>query len=187
MMGADKAVGLSDEVLYKIDIPANRYDLLCIEGLARSLRVFLGKDKHVDYSLAEPAVRQRLVITEETAEVRPFAVAAVLRGVTISPAAYASFIDLQEQLHRNLCRKRTLVAIGTHDLDTVQGPFSYTAEFPNEIKFKPLRSKEAREYTADELMKEYATDLQLKAYAFFLVSRLTRSGRYKISMVWLYV
>lgn len=29
--------------MYKIDIPANRYDLLCIEGLARALRVFLGE------------------------------------------------------------------------------------------------------------------------------------------------
>ncbi len=30
---------LSDEVIYKIDVPANRYDLLCIEGISRSLRV----------------------------------------------------------------------------------------------------------------------------------------------------
>lgn len=33
----------STDVVYKIDIPANRYDLLCIEGLARALRVFLGR------------------------------------------------------------------------------------------------------------------------------------------------
>ena len=37
-----------DEVLedgnYKIDIPANRYDLLCTEGLSRALRVFLEKE-----------------------------------------------------------------------------------------------------------------------------------------------
>ena len=30
--------------VYKIEIPANRYDLLCIEGLSRALRVFLGKE-----------------------------------------------------------------------------------------------------------------------------------------------
>eukprot|EP01047_Picozoa_sp_COSAG01_P115040 COSAG01_NODE_43691_length_427_cov_0.905488_1_plen_87_part_10 len=28
----------SEEVIYKLDIPANRYDLLCIEGVARALR-----------------------------------------------------------------------------------------------------------------------------------------------------
>lgn len=36
-----------------------------------------------------------------------------------------SFIDLQDKLHQNICRRRTLVAIGTHDLDTIQGPFTY--------------------------------------------------------------
>lgn len=31
----------SGPVIYKIDVPANRYDILCIEGLARALRIFL--------------------------------------------------------------------------------------------------------------------------------------------------
>lgn len=30
-------------VLYYIAIPANRYDLLCIEGLARALNIFTGR------------------------------------------------------------------------------------------------------------------------------------------------
>lgn len=44
--GASSTVsqGVSTDIIYKIDIPANRYDLLCIEGLARALRIFLGKD-----------------------------------------------------------------------------------------------------------------------------------------------
>ena len=47
-------------------------------------------------------------------------------------------IHLQDKLHQNLARQRTLVAIGTHDLDTLTGPFTYSAEPPNDIKFKPL-------------------------------------------------
>ena len=31
-----------DQVIYKIDIPANRYDLLCMEGIASALNVFRG-------------------------------------------------------------------------------------------------------------------------------------------------
>lgn len=38
--GEEKAKGASDVVLYKIDVPANRYDLLCLEGLVRGLQVF---------------------------------------------------------------------------------------------------------------------------------------------------
>jgi phenylalanyl-tRNA synthetase beta subunit len=65
---------------------------------------------------------ERLVVKPETVLVRPFVVAAVLRGVRLDAARYASLIDLQEKLHQNLCRQRSLVAIGTHDLGTVQVP-----------------------------------------------------------------
>ena len=54
------------------------------------------------------------------------------------------------------CRKRSLVAIGTHDLDTVQGPFIYNAKPPSEIKFKALN--QAKEHTAVELMDLYQVD-----------------------------
>lgn len=67
-----------------------------------------------------------------------------------------------DKLHQNLCRKRTLVAIGTHDLDTVEGPFYYDALPPSDIKFVPLN--QTKEMTAVELMDFYATHAQLKAY-----------------------
>jgi phenylalanyl-tRNA synthetase beta chain len=37
----------------KIEVPANRYDLLCHEGLARALRIFLGKQEHPKYRTLE--------------------------------------------------------------------------------------------------------------------------------------
>ena len=82
---------------------------------------------------------QRMVVRPETALVRPFVVCAVLRGVKFDAARYKSFIDLQDKLHTNLCRQRTLVAIGTHDLDTIQGPFTYEALPPEDIRFVPLK------------------------------------------------
>lgn len=33
----------SEEIIYRIDIPANRYDLLCMEGLVSGLMVFMGR------------------------------------------------------------------------------------------------------------------------------------------------
>uniref|UniRef100_A0A8C1XPH5 Phenylalanine--tRNA ligase beta subunit n=1 Tax=Cyprinus carpio TaxID=7962 RepID=A0A8C1XPH5_CYPCA len=97
-----------------------------------------------------------------TASVRPHAVAAVLRNITFTQERYESFIELQEKLHQNICRKRTLVAIGTHDLDTISGPFTYTAKPPGEIRFKPL--SQSKEYTAAELMSLYKTDSHLRHY-----------------------
>lgn len=104
----------------------------------------------------DPA-KYRLTILPETARVRPFVVAAILRNVTLDQAAYDSFIDLQDKLHQNLCRKRSLVSIGTHDLDTVKGPFFYDAKPPADIKFIPLNQD--KEMTAVELMDFYSVSV----------------------------
>jgi hypothetical protein len=74
--------------------------------------------------------------------------------VTFNQESYKSFIDLQDKLHQNICRKRSLVAIGTHDLDTILGPFTYDAKPPGDIKFQPLNQD--KEYTATELMDLYS-------------------------------
>uniref|UniRef100_A0ABM5G349 Phenylalanine--tRNA ligase beta subunit n=1 Tax=Pogona vitticeps TaxID=103695 RepID=A0ABM5G349_9SAUR len=162
--GDEKAEGASEVVLYKIDVPANRYDLLCLEGLVRGLQVFKERIRVPRYKRIMPPSGgiQKLTITEETISVRPHAVAAVLRNITFDKNRYESFIDLQEKLHQNICRKRSLVAIGTHDLDTISGPFTYTAKPPSEIKFKPLNQE--KEYNASEIMDLYRTDSHLRHY-----------------------
>jgi phenylalanyl-tRNA synthetase beta chain len=48
-------------------------------------------------------------------------------------------IDLQDKLHLTFCRRRKLVAIGTHDYDTIKGPFIYDAKPPQEINFIALK------------------------------------------------
>ncbi|OMH84645.1 Phenylalanine-tRNA ligase beta subunit [Zancudomyces culisetae] len=62
----------------------------------------------------------------------------------------------------NICRKRSLVSIGTHDLDTVQAPFTYSARVPEKIKFVPLNK--TQEYDAVELFKLYESDAHLKRF-----------------------
>ncbi|XP_074154723.1 phenylalanine--tRNA ligase beta subunit [Sminthopsis crassicaudata] len=169
--GGERAEGASDVLIYKIDVPANRYDLLCLEGLVRGLQVFKERIKAPRYKRIKPnnGQIQRLIITEETAQVRPYAVAAVLRNIKFSKARYDSFIELQEKLHQNICRKRALVAIGTHDLDTLSGPFTYTARPPSDIKFKALN--QTKEHTACELMELYKTDNHLKHFLHIIENK----------------
>ena len=38
-------------------------------------------------------------------------VSAILRGVSFDDTSYNSFLDLQDKLHQNICRRRTLVTI----------------------------------------------------------------------------
>ncbi|KZT74396.1 phenylalanyl-tRNA synthetase subunit beta [Daedalea quercina L-15889] len=150
----------------KIEIPANRYDLLCIEGIARALRIFLGLDKPPQYKLVYPAGGESELLTTtvapETKRIRPYFACAVLRNVHFTQLSYESFIDLQDKLHQNLCRRRQFVAIGTHDLDTLTPPFRYEAQSPKNIKFVPLSKSQA--YTAEELMTVYESEKHLSRY-----------------------
>jgi phenylalanyl-tRNA synthetase beta chain len=64
-MGAtkDQLKTLSTDTVYKIDVPANRYDLLCNEGLSRAIRIFLGEQDAPVYTLKEPASGKREIMT----------------------------------------------------------------------------------------------------------------------------
>lgn len=116
------------------------------------------------YKAIQPAegAMQRLIIKPDTAKIRPFAVGAVLRNLYFTQDSYNSFIDLQDKLHHNICRRRTLVAIGTHDLDTIEGPFVYDAKQPQDIKFVPLN--QTKQYTAVELMELYSVSVIAKLF-----------------------
>ncbi|CAF1151673.1 unnamed protein product [Adineta steineri] len=153
------------DVEYKIDIPANRYDMLCLEGISRALKIFLQKDELPKFHLSTFNENQkpiRMKILPDTQRIRPIVVCAVLRNVTFNAESYNSFIELQDKLHQNLCRNRTLVAIGTHDLDTIQPPFIYDAQQPKQIKFRSL--KQQNEMQADEMLEFYSKDSHLKRY-----------------------
>lgn len=147
----------SSAIVYKIDVPANRYDLLCVEGLSRALRIFLGDMEAPVYTKTAPTTTMT-VRQANTDQIRPFVVCAILRDITLDAHRYASLIDLQDQLHRNLCRQRTLVAIGTHDLDAVTPPFVYDAEPPANIEFVPLKPSDGRSFAAPALIDFYETD-----------------------------
>ncbi|KAF3770095.1 hypothetical protein M406DRAFT_284644 [Cryphonectria parasitica EP155] len=158
----ERPAGVPPEL--KIEIPANRYDMLCFEGIQLMLNIFRSKTPVPNWRLVEPASgkRETLTITESTTKVRPYAAGAILRNIKFTEKSYESFIGLQDKLHMNLARQRTLVAIGTHDLDTIQGPFKYDALSPDEIKFIPLNQK--KEMTGREMMTFYEKDRHLGKY-----------------------
>ncbi|KAL3419357.1 phenylalanyl-tRNA beta subunit [Phlyctema vagabunda] len=156
--------GKQEPAQLKIEIPANRYDMLCFEGIALMLNIFRGKLPLPNYRLVKPksGKLESITVTKETLQVRPYVSAAILRNVTFTEDSYASFIALQDKLHQNLARQRTLVAIGTHDLDTIKGPFTYDALSPKEISFVPLN--QSKNLNGEELMAFYENDKHLGRY-----------------------
>jgi len=82
-------------VIYKIEVPANRYDLLCMEGLVMGLLIFQQKCTAPVFRRVTPDNMLEVYTRPATADVRPFVIGAVLRGITMTPDRYQSFIDLQ--------------------------------------------------------------------------------------------
>ena len=74
-------------------------------------------------------------------QIRPFIAAAVLRKINFDQKTYKAFIAAQEKLHDTFCRARKYASIGTHDLDTIQGPFRYIAKDPKDFEFVPLNQQ----------------------------------------------
>ncbi|MCJ1255358.1 phenylalanine--tRNA ligase subunit beta [Lignoscripta atroalba] len=156
--------GKQEAAQLKIEIPANRYDMLCFEGISLMLNIFRGKKPAPDYRLIPPlnGEMQTLTAHEETSRIRPYVSGSILRNVKFNQERYESFIALQDKLHQNLARQRTLVAIGTHDLDKIKGPFTYEALPPEKIEFVPLN--QTRKMNGVELMKFYEKDKHLGRY-----------------------
>ena len=159
---------LSTETLYKIEVAANRYDLLCLEGLALALRVFLSKQKMPEIKPLNilPEEERQLIVYDSVNDVRPIGLCAILRDINFTDEMLKSFMDLQDKLHNNICRGRKLVSMGTHDLDTVKGPFSYRALSPEKIHFVPLNREE--EVNGDGLMSLLKDDPKLGKYLYLL-------------------
>ena len=144
-------------IVYAIDIPANRYDILCMEGFARALRIFLNLEGPPAYHRIDPvAGRQKMIVENNPAQIRPYVVCAVLRGVT--NGRNLSFIDLQEKLHQNVW-KRSYVQVEPMTWTRYRAfPLQGTA--PKDIKFIPLTEPEVggKTFEDKELMNFYRED-----------------------------
>ena len=65
----------------------------------------------------------------------------------------ASLMDLQEKLHMGLGRNRKKVAIGVHNFEPVEPPFTYKAVNPDTVQFVPLAKIESM--TMTEILKKH--------------------------------
>ena len=181
-------------MLYKIEIPANRYDLLSSEGLAIALRSFLSLEPCPTYHLdMEPSLSpnghvplpiEEIHVSAEMARVRPYVFAAILKNVSLDAYAYDSFIKMQDKLHQTIarylhpcdslgrliswfsCRNRTLASVGTHDYDSIKGPFKYEGRAPASFDFVPLN--QSKSVNGSEIAAFYSKDLKLRSYVDLL-------------------
>ena len=121
----------------EVETYPNRPDLLSVEGLARAYKGFFDVDiGREEYNLEDGDVT--VAVDESVEEVRPHIGGAVVRGLELSEKKINGLIQLQEKMHETMGRRRDKLAIGLHDLSTVEAPFTYKAVEPEKVSFKPL-------------------------------------------------
>ncbi len=150
--------GVQGDVM-TFDVFPNRPDLYSVEGIARGLRGFLGLEVGLPVYQVEPSGIEFLV-DRSVADVRPYAVGGIVRGLELEDALLRSLVDLQEKLHLTVGRRRKKVAIGIHDMDKVTPPYTYKAVLPPDVHFTPLGMAQEMDLleilTKHEKGREYA-------------------------------
>ena len=177
MIGADiehAEAGCDD---MSVEFFPSRPDLYSVEGTARGLRAFLGIETGLrTYDVSRSDID--VYIDDSVKPVRPYFLCGVVKGVSISDDMLRSIMEMQEKLHATIGRKRRKLAIGIHDLDKVNGPFTYKAADPHSIRFVPLAKTEEMDMedilTKHEKGRDYAHLLEgCKQYPVIL----DRDGR----------
>jgi len=152
MIGADIEHAQAGDDDMSVEFFPDRPDLYSVEGTARGMRAFMGFEtgmKKYDVSKSDIEV----FIDKSVSEVRPYFLCGVVRGVEINDNMLKSIMEMQEKLHITIGRKRKKLAIGIHDLDKVNGPFTYRLADPKSVRFVPLAKTE--EMDMDEILVKH--------------------------------
>ncbi|MEA3458316.1 MAG: phenylalanine--tRNA ligase subunit beta [Candidatus Thermoplasmatota archaeon] len=150
MIGADFDKVEDDEI--SIEFFPNRPDLASVEGIARASRAFFDfEDGMKKYDVEKSDIV--IDVDASVRKIRPFVTCALVKNITMTDELITSLMDMQEKLHFGIGRNRRKVAIGVHNFEPVQPPFTYKAVDPDSVQFVPLAKVESM--TLSEILKQH--------------------------------
>ncbi len=146
----------------KIDITAERPDLLSAQGLARAIRAYLGLG-NPEYTAKKPLKDYKVIIDKSVSCVRPYTACAIVKNLKLNEEKIEEIIWVQEKLHATYGRDRKKAAIGIYPMEHIKLPIYFKADDPKNIKFQPLESD--REMNGLQILSQHETG---KKYAHLL-------------------
>ncbi|HPC09997.1 MAG TPA: phenylalanine--tRNA ligase subunit beta [archaeon] len=142
----------TDEI--KIEITAERTDLLSYEGLIRALKGYMGIEKCPTYKVNESGLK--VIVNQEVIDYnKTYTLSAIIKDITLDQEKLKEIINFQEKLHLTYGRKRKAIAMGIYPLDKIKFPIYLLCKKPEEISFIPLG--ETKQMTANEILKNHPT------------------------------
>lgn len=162
----DSAKRTGDDYELKIEITPDRADCLSSVGLARAIRLYLGKENPKNYVVNEPiSSNHKIIVDESVLPIRPYIAGVVVRNIKLSEEDLLELIWTQEKLHATFCRDRKKASIGFYPLNKISWPLRYYAEDPKKIKFRPLEFD--TQLTGEEILQRHPTG---KKYSWILAN-----------------
>lgn len=146
----------------KIEITAEKFDMISSIGIARAINSYLElQEPIIDIPLKKG--KQKVIVDKSVKEVRPKTVAVIVRNLDLNAEKLQQIIDVQEKIHESFGRHRKKAAIGIYPIENISFPIHFKALLPEQIKFQPLESDV--EMSAIQMLKEHQT---CKKYAHLL-------------------
>ena len=134
----------------RVEYSPNRPDYSTDIGIALGLQGLLGIKTGAFPLKIKKSNKFTVNVKSSVSKIRPYVTGIVAKNGKIDEYFLEQLIQMQEDLHMGIGRKRKKSSIGIHDLDKISFPLKYTTTNRNS-KFIPLKSK--TESTISEILE----------------------------------
>jgi phenylalanyl-tRNA synthetase beta chain len=132
----------NNDIELKIEITAEKYDLISTLGISRAINYFANFKKTMPKFIIEKAEKTEKVIVNKNLEnVRPFTTCFLVSNLKLDEEKLSNLIDIQEKIHMSFGRNRKKAAIGIYPKKNIQFPIHFKAYEKKDINFRPLFSE----------------------------------------------
>jgi phenylalanyl-tRNA synthetase beta chain len=148
-LGLDIESEEGDEI--RIEYSPNRPDYSTDYGIATGLQGLLGIKKGIQKISIKKKGKFVIKVDSTVTKIRPYVTGIVASNGKLDDLSIKQLMNMQEDLHFGIGRKRKKSSIGLHDADKISFPLTYTT-ISRKHKFVPLNSNV--EQTIDEILTD---------------------------------
>ncbi len=139
-----------DKNRVRVEYSPNRPDYSTDIGIALGLQGLLGIKTGALKLKIKKSNEYTINVKSGVSKIRPYVTGIVAKNGKIDEEILEQFIQMQEDLHMGIGRKRKKSSIGIHDLDKISFPLTYATTNRN-AKFIPLKS--TKESTVSQILE----------------------------------
>jgi len=140
-----------DGNIVRVEYSPNRPDYSTDFGIALGLQGIFGISKGMLKLDVKKQGNYEIKVDSSTSKVRPFVTGIIARNGSLDNESVKQLINMQEDLHFGLGRKRKKSSIGVHDINRISFPLKYTTT-SRDHRFVPLNS--TKESSISEILQD---------------------------------